>query len=111
MTNDEFGALPKNSTFVIRKIRHLQSSSFPQFHHLQILRFTVFDRKTNDGAHFVKTFLATSTRIDVQQTQSGVGHHLENMGMAANEESRRIRTQNLPHSLVVLARIAADVGY
>jgi len=55
---------------------------------------------------------ATSAWIHVQEVVLAVGHHLEDVGMAAEEEiDAWLTAQIVFHSLVVSTRIAANVGH
>ena len=92
----------------LQVIRHL---FYPQLHHLQILNIPLHQRKADDGLHFVKALLPCRPRVDVQQAVLFVGHHLEDVGMAADEQPGRLLPDDLPHAFAVTAGIAADVGH
>ena len=58
----------------------------------------------------MKTLDATSAGIDVKEVVCFVGDDFQNMGMAANEESRRGNVQLCFYARIVFAGVSANMG-
>ena len=80
-------------------------------YHFQILEYSMIDGQTHQGAHLVPSLQASSTRVDMQQSQARVTLNLQDVAVPADEERRRVGIDGVSYMSIVMSWIAADVSH
>lgn len=104
-------------------LSHTQHTSIPsyqrndklllviEFDDLQVLYLLSVDDKPDERAHLMEACLASSTRVNVQEVEHRVIHHLEKVRMTRDEKFWRVGEEHAPHPRVILSWIAAYMGH
>lgn len=87
----------------------LFTSRVVQLYDFQIFNLLAVDDKPHQCAHLVEAIPAGRPRVNVQASNGGVVHHLQQMRVARNEEPRRMRINLAADAGIVLAGIAPNV--
>ena len=77
---------------------------------LPVANLTVLKREAHGRSHDVPAEVAGGSRVDVDESVLLVPHDFEDVGVPADEQAGRVSGKRLPDALVVIARVAADVG-
>lgn len=80
-----------------------------QLYHLKVAEGAIVYSETHEGAHLVEAVDACGTGIDVEGVDGAVVHHLEDMGVPADEEGGRAHEEGAADRGVVVARVSANV--
>jgi hypothetical protein len=87
------------------------AASVAKFDGFQIRDFSGLHGEEEDSSHQMPAVMAAGAGVHVNQAQCGVAHHLQNMGVAADEKAGFDAGKISFHAGVVVAGVAADMGH
>lgn len=58
----------------------------PEFDHVKITYQSVVEGEPDESSFLLPAVISRRPRIDVEQTETMIGHHLQDMAVAANEQ-------------------------
>lgn len=88
----------------------LQPASQAQFYHFQIFHLPFLQAEPHHRADLVEPLPPAGPGVDVQEMENGIGHDLEDVGVAANEQPGMRCVKDLFNPGGVFAGVASDMG-